>query len=150
MHPLPLPNGFLVSLDSPAFGSLATETQGAENSPDMAGMVLHSGQVFDKAGHTGQSPKLSLVTLLYGTLEQGPNNLVELSLVQPGFWTGRSLTGQRLLPATLPCVPPAIDYLLSHAQAARHLGYRDIALKHPRRFTTPTFQKSMIPMRCHA
>lgn len=114
MYPFPLPNGFLVSLDGTAFGSLTTETQRAENSPDMAGMVLHSGQVFDEAGHPGQSPKLSLVTLRDWTLEQGGNDLVDLSLGQPRFRTGRSFAGQRLLPTTLPGFPPAIDYLASH------------------------------------
>src|SRR5271165_7270264 len=51
LHPPPLSDGFLVSFDRAAFGPLTTETQGPEKSPDMSGVVLHSGQVFDEAGH---------------------------------------------------------------------------------------------------
>src|SRR5512138_2730512 len=76
LHPLPLADGFFVSFDSPTFGPLATETQGAEDPPHMTGIVLHSGQVFDEAGNPGQSPKLRLVTQLDWPLEQGSNDLV--------------------------------------------------------------------------
>lgn len=121
LRAFPVADGWRVAFHRPALRTLATETQRAQEPPDMSRVVTNSGPLLDQRGDTGQGPELRLVALSGGSFQERFNDGLGLSWGQLWLATGGSLARQGCRATRLPSLLPAINHLSGYAQAPRYL-----------------------------
>jgi hypothetical protein len=112
----PLLDGLVVPLHRFAGRPLPAPAHVAENSPDVAGVVLHPGGLLDHLGHPGERPQFGGIPVGLRTLLQGPLHLGQVRCTHLGRATGLARALQRPLPSDLPLLVPVGDGLMGDLQ----------------------------------
>ena len=142
LDPLPTADLGLVALDCAAFGPLAAEPVVAQQTPDVAGVVLDPGQVLDEGRHARKGPQVGLVAPAHRSGHQRLHDHIGLVRRQPGLAARFPLAGQAGLAALLPRRLPTVGHLTTHPQPSpdfrsrcplpEHCGSPNPPLLHPR------------------
>lgn len=150
LDPLPTADLGLVALNRAALRALATEPVVAQQSPDMAGMILDPGQILDEGCHTRKRPQVGLVASAHRPFDKGLHDQLGLKSSQLGLAARLSLAGQAGLAALLPRRLPTVGHLTAHPEPPPDFRGRGSFLEHRSTLNPPLLHPSMISRQRHA
>jgi hypothetical protein len=143
-------NLLFVTLEGSPRGPLAAKTQGAQQVPDMAGVIVDSGQVSDQQGHARQRPQIGPIAMGERPLEQSGHHLLSLGSIEAGLSAGATFTGQPLAAGALPSAFPTARRLATHTEPPGDLGRTVTLIEHGCGAPPPPFQLRVISFDSHA
>jgi hypothetical protein len=150
LDPLPTADLGLVALNRAALRALATEPVVAQQSPDMAGMILDPGQILDEGCHTRKRPQVGLVASAHRPFDKCLHDQLGLKSSQLGLAARLSLAGQAGLAALLPRRLPTVGHLTAHPEPPPDFRGRGSLLEHRSSLNPPLLHPCMISRQRHA